>query len=495
MPYDGLGDALTFPDEFIRHLGEGAGVWLWSLEGATGELRIFGEVETILGVSPRTLPELMPVVHIEDAPALQAALGEAAAQGLGGQVRCRLRSPEHGWLHFHVTYSAQTNGAGGVTLFGASRDVTVEVLKTQMADEALRRAGLAESIAGVGYWRSAADGSNLEWSDNMYRLYRRDPALGPPTREEALSAIHPDDLERVKDSWRRDDLEDLEFRIVGEAGQVRHMAARKLREVNAYGAVTAQFGICMDVSAAKATEAELIQAKQAAEASTAAKSTFLATMSHEIRTPLNGILGMAQIMALGDLPAPQRERLRVLAGAGESLLLLLNDALGLSRLETGMLELERGVVDVAEIAGGARMLFEAIASDKDVSLELTLAPGAGGRRRGDALRVRQVLHNLLSNAVKFTSHGRVTIAADGDARTLVLSVSDTGPGIAEADRQRVFERFVQLDASNTRRHGGSGLGLAICAELVAAMNGSIGLDSVVGQGSTFTVRLPMPRLA
>ncbi len=310
-----------------------------------------------------------------------------------------------------------------------------------------------------------------------------------------MSAIHPDDLERVKDSWRRDDLEDLEFRIVGEAGQVRHMAARKLREVNAYGAVTAQFGICMDVSAAKATEAELIQAKQAAEASTAAKSTFLATMSHEIRTPLNGILGMAQIMALGDLPAPQRERLRVLAGAGESLLLLLNDALGLSRLETGMLELERGVVDVAEIAGGARMLFEAIASDKDVSLELTLAPGAGGRRRGDALRVRQVLHNLLSNAVKFTSHGRVTIAADGDARTLVLSVSDTGPGIAEADRQRVFERFVQLDASNTRRHGGSGLGLAICAELVAAMNGSIGLDSVVGQGSTFTVRLPMPRLA
>jgi PAS domain S-box-containing protein len=248
-----------------------------------------------------------------------------------------------------------------------------------------------------------------------------------------------------------------------------------------------------DISVRRESMDRLHASEQSAIASADAMSAFLATMSHEIRTPLNGVLGMAQAMGRGDLPALQRERLRIIETAGEALLALLNDLLDLSKIQAGKIELEDGVLDAQELADGA-LAFKALVEEKDVSFRLTLAPSAYGSWSADPKRVRQVLHNLVSNAVKFTNHGSVEVDLSHDGDHLVMRVQDTGIGIPEDRLGQVFERFVQADASMTRRYGGSGLGLAICRDLVTLMDGQIQVESVHGTGTTFTVRLPLVRV-
>jgi signal transduction histidine kinase len=257
----------------------------------------------------------------------------------------------------------------------------------------------------------------------------------------------------------------------------------------AYAAISARRNVAAARSLAETTT-ELEHARQAAEAANDAKSAFLATMSHEIRTPLNGVLGMAQAMGREPLPASQRERLGVIRQGGETLLVLLNDLLDLSRIEAGRLELEDGVIDIGEVVHGARATFQALAADKDLHLELAIAPEAEGGWRGDPNRVRQVLHNLVSNAVNFTEKGEVRIDVARAGERLRLSVADTGPGLTPDALERLFEKFHQLDASTTRRFGGSGLGLAISRELAGLMGGTLTVESTPGAGSTFILSLP-----
>ncbi|MDP3658816.1 ATP-binding protein [Phenylobacterium sp.] len=236
-------------------------------------------------------------------------------------------------------------------------------------------------------------------------------------------------------------------------------------------------------------------AVRAARDASDAKSAFLATMSHEIRTPLNGVLGMAQAMAHDPLPPVQRERLDVVRHSGEALLVLLNDLLDLSKIEAGKLEIEDGVVDIASIAGSAMAAFESLARDKDIHFDLEIAPQATGVWRGDPARIRQVLYNLISNAVKFTDRGSVRVEISRPGEHLVLRVADTGLGIEPDARVKLFDKFVQADASTTRRFGGTGLGLAICRELVTMMGGDIAVESEPGRGSVFSVELPLMRAA
>jgi len=245
-------------------------------------------------------------------------------------------------------------------------------------------------------------------------------------------------------------------------------------------------------------EAAVIRNRELAEEATAAseaKSLFLATMSHEIRTPLNGVLGMAQAMAGDDLPDAQRRRLDVVRQSGESLLTILNDILDLSKIEAGKLEIEQADFDLTDVAQGAYATFEAIADHKGVGFALDMAPDAAGAYRGDPTRIRQVLCNLISNALKFTEAGEVRVAihwADGD---LCMVVRDTGIGMTPEQTGALFQKFVQADASTSRRFGGTGLGLAICGELIKRMGGEISIDSEPGRGSTFTVVLPLERIA
>ncbi len=240
----------------------------------------------------------------------------------------------------------------------------------------------------------------------------------------------------------------------------------------------------------RTADLELGRAKEAAVAASAAKSVFVANMSHELRTPLNGLIGMVDLLSRTALDNRQRRYVEVAHASAGLLLSVVNDILDLSKIEAGKLELDRSEFFLLEVLVDVASVLAFTAEQKGLSLTLVPDPSVAIDVVGDPARLRQVLMNLVSNAVKFTDRGEVTVTAraeDEDAgRVRVrVEVRDTGIGIAPETRERLFQPFSQADPSATRKHGGSGLGLAICRELVARMDGDIGVESEPGVGSTF----------
>ena len=222
-----------------------------------------------------------------------------------------------------------------------------------------------------------------------------------------------------------------------------------------------------------------------------AKSEFLATVTHELRTPLNGVMGMVQAMSNDPLDPVQRQRLEIVRGSGQSLLQIINNVLDISKIEVGRLELSPTVFDLAPLVEDLGQLYAALATDKGLAFKVEVDLSAEGWCFGDEVRLRQVLSNLLSNALKFTDHGGVIARVRREDERLVFTVKDTGIGVSPDQASRLFERFVQADATTTRRFGGTGLGLAICREIVHLLGGEISFTSTPGEGSCFTFHAPM----
>ena len=315
-----------------------------------------------------------------------------------------------------------------------------------------------------------------------------------------LRLVHPDDMPATQQS-----VVEVESRrpgdpVLGQVNRYQHRdGSYRTLEWRAHRFGDRIYGVARDVTDRVAAENALIEAKAAAEAASRAKTDFLANMSHEIRTPLNGVIGIVDSLRRTELTPEQREMVDLIQGAGTTLERLVSDILDVSKIEAGQLDFESRQFDLGEALAGIIDLSHNRAAEKGLDFEERAGAGARGVFMGDSTRIGQIVGNLLSNAVKFTAQGKVTVDWDvtGDETgqgLFTLAVSDTGVGFDAATGATLFQRFNQADTSITRRFGGTGLGLSICRSLAEMMGGVVEARSCPGEGSTFTLTLPLPRV-
>jgi PAS domain S-box-containing protein len=397
------------------------------------------------------------------------------------------------WIQGQLTPWREANGEiGGLTL--VSHEVTQLAEAIESTERSEARLRVAIDAAKLWVWELDLATLKIGWLGGMSP---DGPGTNDAGGDDPWAHVDCRDIPAVQAAWdcRNPDTPfRTEFRLRRNDPAEVWVECAIHTVHDAGGAPTRMIGAFKDITARKTQELALIQAKDVAEESNRAKSTFLSTISHEIRTPLNGIMGMVQVMARDELPAPQRERLDVIRSSSEGLLGILNELLDISKIEAGKLTLEEGEFDMGELAKAACGPFRAVAENKSLAFRVKVTPAARGGYRGDAMRVRQIVQNLISNALKFTESGSVEVVIGRRADEVQITVSDTGIGMTAAQVKKLFRAYQQAEASTSRRYGGTGLGLAICRELAELMGGRISVASTPGKGACFTVRLPLPKL-
>ncbi|PMG27225.1 ATP-binding protein [Vibrio splendidus] len=234
-----------------------------------------------------------------------------------------------------------------------------------------------------------------------------------------------------------------------------------------------------------------VESRKRAEESERATRDFVAMINHELRTPLNGLLGSAELISDTELSSSQREIVNNLSQSGEFLRTIINDLLDFSKINAGMLDLIPKKFALYDLRNTIESIFVNRAIEKQIEFNISVASNVPSHFQGDLERITQLFVNLIGNAIKFTEEGHVNVDIEWDKNQFVFSVEDTGVGIAESAHKTLFEPFTQADNSSSRNYEGTGLGLAICRKLVALMNGVIGVASVVGSGTTFTISIPL----
>jgi PAS domain S-box-containing protein len=379
------------------------------------------------------------------------------------------------------------------TLIGVVIDITDQRRAQQALREADERSALATRSAGIGIWEVLVDSGEARWDEQMFRLRGLAPAQRPPTREQRLALVHPDDRRLSIDAhigalpsrepWRH------EFRLLLPDGSVRWLASRSIAIEDDHGQVVRRLGVNWDITDAKDAEAARQQAAVAERASLA-KSQFLSRMSHELRTPLNAVLGFSQLLqmkARGTGDADQIVKLGHIHSAGRHLLNLIDGVLDLSSMESGELPMQLMPVNLADVLQQAQPLLAELVARHGV--HLVLGP-LHEVVHADATRLLQVLVNLLSNGIKYNRPGgEVRVDAHRDGQSVVICVSDTGQGMSAEQLTHLFEAFNRLGAEHTGVEG-TGIGLTIVKALVEGMGGTIAVRSRSGQGTSVELRLP-----
>ena len=469
----------------------GVGVWSYDLETGAGQwndtmFALVGRAPS--PVAPDRRAFLDEIVYPADRKALRR---RRARPGKPVEIQYRVLWPggELRWLENREHLESL---AGRPSMFGVTLDVTERRRTVEALRSAGERAALAALGAGIGTWEKDLVGSEEHWDAQMFRLRGLAPADTPPSREERLALLHPDDRALVLDArpeeWQSAGAAQYEFRVRLPDGGWRWLASRSSPVFDAAGRAIRRVGVNWDITEAKLAEAALRESALAQRESQA-KSQFLSRVSHELRTPLNAVLGFTQLLqAEAVLPPPQAARLESVRAAADHLLLMINDLLDLSGMATGSLRLAPVPVALAAAVHEALTMVEPLAARHGVALQAGKIDQAV---LADPTRLRQVIVNVLTNGIKYNriGQGRVSVEAARAGERVVLRVADSGRGLDADQLAHLFEPFNRLGADSDGIEG-SDIGLVIVKSLVERMDGSVNASSTPGQGTTFTIELP-----
>ncbi|HEX5229654.1 MAG TPA: PAS domain S-box protein [Bryobacteraceae bacterium] len=490
-------EALKESEERFRNIADSSPSMLWvadakgSVEFMSRKLLEFGGTTLEQSNGAQWVRFLHPDDAVSYVEAFRAAVRDRAV--FRTETRVRRYDGEWRWLGSYATprFSPSGEFLGHV---GLSSDIT-ERLKSEQAlrasEEKFRQ--LAENVRDVFWMVPPAADEMLYISPAYEQVWERTCESLYVNPMSWAQATHPDDAVKVHEMFLRqiqgEAVESI-YRIVTPSGGEKWIRDRAFPIRDQDGQLVRIAGIAEEITENKRHEAELIQAREGAEAANRAKSRFLANMSHEIRTPMNGVIGMLQLLLTTELSAEQQHYVSVAQSSGRALLTLIDDILDLSKIEAGKIVLENLNFTLRDTVAEVDHLFRAQAQVKGLQFTSRIAADLPAQLSGDANRLRQVLLNLTYNAIKFTDQGAVTLDAsldrlEGGKAAVRFTIADTGIGIRPEEAARLFSPFTQADASTTRKYGGSGLGLAICKQLVEMMGGTIGVQSEVGRGSRF----------
>lgn len=493
------------------------GAWDWDL--ASGEVTVNDRGYTLLGYAPgevRTTFDLWrDSLHPEDAPAVERALADylaGRAPDYQSEHRVVMKNGEIRWHRSKGRIVSRAADGTPTRLIGIMLDITDQKQRDAQLKETLDILRLALEIADIGLWSWDLDSGKLRWDERLCRWYE----VPEETRRAGLyydfwrSRLEPTDRisaeRRFLEALASEGLYEDEFRLRLPEGRVRVIQTRAVihRDPRTQGARV--IGVNRDITAQREQEAELRQAKVAAEAANATKSRFLTAVTHELRTPLHTILGFSELL-LGAVEQGQEggQRLQTAATTlqrnARHLLALVNDILDLTRLERGRFEFHPRPVALHGLLRECLADLAPRATAKGLTLRMTIAPEVPPGVMLNPLRLRQILNNLLVNAIKFTLEGNIHLEAGAQAAgagrvDLWLRVTDTGPGIPAEEAERIFEPFFQSatwDVPPSPR--GYGVGLTLSRELALAMCGELRLDRGPPVGARFTLNLPALLLA
>ena len=483
------GEFRDFAESIVQHIDE---VFFWRDPENLKPYFVSHAFEKIWGRSCQSVyaepSSWIESIHPEDLDRVIEEFRRASTVSQA-QVEYRILRPdgEARWI-WGRTFLVGSETGTAKRLIGIAQDVTERKQAEKM------RAFLAsivessdDSIIGTDL-----DGKILSWNEGAQKLfgYTAEETIGQHITLLFVAERQADYLDTLHRIRKQEWIERFESVRVGKNGIPIDVSVILSPIKDNLGKLLGVSAIYRDITASKRADAELVKAKEAAEAASRAKSTFLATMSHEIRTPMNGILGMTELVLDSDLTSDQRDSLELVRLSAESLLAVINDILDFSKIEAGKMEFESIPFDLRESLGETMKTLGFRAHQKGLELVYDVRPDVPAAVLGDPGRLRQVLVNLVGNAIKFTEQGEILVSVELESETpeavcLHFSVSDTGVGVPEEKQAKIFEAFSQADGSMTRKYGGTGLGLTICGRLVEIMGGKIWVESQPGLGSTF----------